>query len=95
MLERSRSAEHTDSVIRVGQTQSIDLFDHQSRMIEFEPCRRATYVGNGRWEISLHVRGRAPRPDGVLMTVDILERLPAGSFERDQALRLVHKFDGP
>lgn len=67
----------------------MNLLDRDARTIDMEPGKRATYVGGGKWEITLHVRGRAPRPDGVLLTRDVLPRLAEGSFERAHALRVI------
>jgi hypothetical protein len=67
----------------------VDLLDRHNRTIQMETGKRATYMGSGRWETALHVRGRAPRPDGVLVAGDVLPRLREGSFEHEHSLRLI------
>jgi hypothetical protein len=48
----------------------------------------------GRPSPTLYVRGRAPRPDGVLLNSDVLPRLRQGSFEHARARRLIEASAG-
>jgi hypothetical protein len=70
----------------------MDLLARGSRTVNLGHGRRAEYLGAGAWEIVLRVRGRAPRPDGRMTTQNVLRRLPAGSFERAAAERILAAF---
>lgn len=70
----------------------MDLLDRTTRTLDLGCGRRATYVGDHRWEITLRVRGRAERPDGVMTSSDVLRQLRPGSFESDSAERIIAAF---
>lgn len=70
----------------------MDLLDRTTRTVDLGHGRCATYVGDCRWEITLDVRGRVERSDGVMTSSDVLRQLRPGSFESDRAKRIIAAF---
>ena len=70
----------------------MDLLDRTTRTVDLGHGRRATYVGDHRWEITLRVRERAERAETMMMSSDVLRQLRPGSVESESAERIIAAF---
>jgi len=68
----------------------MDLFNREELTVALGRFERATYLGEGAWEITRSAPDRVDRAHGTLMTENVLERLKG--FEREVAHRIIAAF---